>query len=484
MPEFAQKVDSQPDQESHKAADADGKSSPVTLQADGRASAAALRRMAQGGQGEAVGGDTDPKTKAPSNGDSGMLTRELEAKLDGKDVKLMQGTYVVVKQVAGKNLVVKCYSAYGGKEATVPIDAFKAEPELAHKSDPGHTAEPHDFVYKEYTSILWDGAPKAGDVAQGRLGDCYLISAMGAVAAANPKAIMNCFSPHTPNQTQYTVTLHLPDGRGGFKKNPVVVDTALPTKIEEVQMNAPTYALKGKNLGNHNVPIWPGLLEKAYAQMVGGYDDAGDKGGYSNVAMEAITGVRSRPETVKSKDEEILADFKSFQKDGKAVVCGTLGSKHAKSQSGFRGSGEGPYSATLMSDQGDPASIVPGSLKVADKGGKAKRAWDSDGKILGGATGTVAYRQGQVSLQYKSGEGPAKAEDLEAEYDWRGLLDKTAQVYAWHAYIFESVTPDGKLQFKNPWGSSHPNPLAPADFRRLFTGINTNAVPKEKEGGN
>ena len=51
-------------------------------------------------------------------------------------------------------------------------------------------------------------------------------------------------------------------------------------------------------------------------------------------------------------------------------------------------------------------------------------------------------------------------------------------MHAWHAYIFESVTADGKLQFKNPWGVEHPNPMTAADFKRLFTGINSNQVPK------
>ena len=48
----------------------------------------------------------------------------------------------------------------------------------------------------------------------------------------------------------------------------------------------------------------------------------------------------------------------------------------------------------------------------------------------------------------------------------------------YHFYIFESVTSDDKLVFKNPWGDTHPAPIPPADFLRLFDSIVTNAVPR------
>ncbi|MSP60112.1 MAG: hypothetical protein EXR72_07175 [Myxococcales bacterium] len=490
MPDLARKIEPEKDQRHDGQHDAEkndeGKQSGqshLKLQADGKASDAAIKRMIGSDEG-AVGGDDGPAIAAHASvGDSGMLTAELKTKLDGNDVTVPKGTYVVVKQVKKDGLLCQVFSNFGGKEAVIPSASFKAEPALGHKSDVGHTTEPRDYGYQEYTSILWDGAPKPGDVAQGRLGDCYLIAAMGAVSAASPKAIMSLFSSHKPNQTTYTVNLYIDDGTGKMKQHPVTIDTALPTRVQDMQNQAPTYALMGKSMAKHDVPLWPALLEKAYAQMMGGYDIIGDKGGHADAAMEAMTGVKRGYEAKPSTESGVLAKFKGFQADGKAIVCGTLGSKQARSQGGFKGQGDGPYHADLKTDQGEGAEIIPGSLSISDKENKARRTRDdSTGKLTGGGHGAVMYNRGNVDVSYDKGGGPAAEGNLTADYEWRGTLDTKLNVHAWHAYIFESVTADGKLQFKNPWGVEHPLPITPADFLRLFTGINVNNVPKDKQG--
>lgn len=43
------------------------------------------------------------------------------------------------------------------------------------------------------------------------------------------------------------------------------------------------------------------------------------------------------------------------------------------------------------------------------------------------------------------------------------------------------MTADNKLQFKNPWGCEHPLPMTAADFKRLYTGIDSNQVPKDEQ---
>src|SRR5439155_25961350 len=103
----------------------EGAASPGKLEADGKASDAAIRRMMQGPH--EVGGTTDGATagKAPASGDSGMLTAEQHVKLDGKDVTLPKGTVVIVDAAKGDSLTVKVWSGFGGKPAAVPLAAFK-----------------------------------------------------------------------------------------------------------------------------------------------------------------------------------------------------------------------------------------------------------------------------------------------------------------------------------------------------------------------
>src|SRR6185436_1973151 len=100
-------------------------------------------------------------------------------------------------------------------------------------------------------------------------------------------------------------------------------------------------------------------------------------------------------------EQDVLAEFKGFQQQGKAVVCGTLDHKHTASQKGFTGMGDGPFHNSFKTDQGESPEIVPGTLRVSDKTGKAKPARDDHaGKITGGATGSVNYDGGSVDLTY------------------------------------------------------------------------------------
>jgi hypothetical protein len=231
--------------------------------------------------------------------------------------------------------------------------------------------------------------------------------------------------------------------------------------------------------------MWPALLEKAYAQIVGGkggYQAVGE-GGWPGSAMAALTGVDDEAEDFPAKDDDVVGRFRDFHKAGKAVVCATLDHRDKQSAAGVTGAGDGPYHVSVLNDDGEGSELVPGSLAIYDQQGKAPRVTDdSQGKLVGaGAQGTVSYGWGAAAdVSYPGGKGPAKAEDLRADYQWRGKLDKTLCVYANHAYIFDSVTDDGKLVFKNPWGSEHPLPMTGADFRRLYTDISADQVPRPK----
>jgi hypothetical protein len=127
------------------------------------------------------------------------------------------------------------------------------------------------------------------DVSQGGLGDCYLMASIGAIARNNPQAIRNMIREnHDPsgNVVSYTVRLHEEKswlsrlfGGSQFKARDITVDATFPQ----------TRANPGDTGGDGAQELWPMILEKAFAQMKGGYDEIGD-GGWPEKALEALTG--------------------------------------------------------------------------------------------------------------------------------------------------------------------------------------------------
>ena len=439
---------------------------------------AAPAQTAQQGSGPWVRGPGDGGPDGGVNaqttvtaGESGMVAKDIKTKVGGNDATIPKGTFVEVVSVADTGLTVKVWSSFGGAQAVIPQAVFSTEPALTNKEEPGHTNEPEDYTYQPYGNPLWNGSPSASDVAQGAIGDCYLMSAMGAVAAANPQAIMSLFSPQTPGAAQYTVTLYVRDASYKLVPKTTVIDGHLPSRGGQ-----PMYGQMQHDLNDGKNPMWPALLEKAYAQLIGGaggYQRIGG-GGFPGQAMAAFTGKESQDEAVPQDANSVVDKFRELQKAGKAVVCATLGQKSASQRQGFTGAGDGPYSMMLTGDSGDAVELVQGSLSITDSKGKAPAATDDGaGNITGaGVHGQTGYGWNATpKITYDAGKGPAAAADLRADYQWRGQLDKNLDVYANHAYMFQGVTPDGKIQFKNPWGVEHPAPMTGDDFKRLFIAI-------------
>lgn len=411
-------------------------SGTVPLAALTAAADAAVKRIAEG---------VKMVLATPPPGSTLMVEKPLHIKFEGdpkhKDHHLAHGTVVEVVQAESSTQVrAKVYSSHGGKQAILPLDHLRAEPALGHKTDePGHTTEPHDYTYAESTSVLWNGAPHAGDVGQGGLGDCYLMAAMGAVAAANPKAIMDLISPHTPNLKSYQVSLYLvPPGGGRATLHSTTVDTELPSVG-----GFPVYGQMGHDFTRHKNALWPALIEKAYAQLSpskhgkSGYASIGDEGGAVSDAFLALTGSRGSDEQIAGTPAAVLAQFRGFKRAGKAVCCGSLNHKSTAHQGGFKGTGDGPYRAHFKNDHEEP-EIVAGTLQIRDQKGKADPVHDQEGKLVGNEAGThgkVNYGKGSVELHFAKNKSPDDHDDLEATYDWRGVLDHHIKVMAHHSYM-------------------------------------------------
>jgi hypothetical protein len=128
------------------------------------------------------------------------------------------------------------------------------------------------------------------DLHQDGLGDCFLISSIGELALTDPSAIQNMIKQNGDGTE--TVTLHteangklpVPGYVGAFK---TVTET-----VTNVFASNSVNSGSGQDVYNGIKETWPQVLEKAVAQLDGGYAAIAN-GGYPFVAMEELAGVQA-----------------------------------------------------------------------------------------------------------------------------------------------------------------------------------------------
>ncbi|MEJ7735676.1 MAG: C2 family cysteine protease, partial [Polyangiaceae bacterium] len=124
------------------------------------------------------------------------------------------------------------------------------------------------------------------DVGQGQIGDCYLISAMAAVANRNPQLIQDAVVANSDGS--YTVTFYERAAwYNPFDSGYHPVQIRVTGDFPAVNGN-PVFAQPGDGTGAGR-ELWPMIVEKAYAQWQGGYDRIGT-GGTAGGPMSALTG--------------------------------------------------------------------------------------------------------------------------------------------------------------------------------------------------
>jgi hypothetical protein len=156
------------------------------------------------------------------------------------------------------------------------------------------------------------------DVNQGGLGDCYLIAGMAAVAKADPKAIADAVQDH--GDGTYTVTLFDKDGKKVVQR----LDSQVPMSGGNVK-----YAQSENTNEDGQAEMWPQMIEKAYANMGGGYGPI--EGGFPGEAVQAITGVKNERVYAGSEDEDVLLSrLNSEIEDNSALTAWTRGGDSTK----------------------------------------------------------------------------------------------------------------------------------------------------------
>jgi len=186
------------------------------------------------------------------------------------------------------------------------------EPTLAKGDGKGIT-------YTKASGSLTVNGFGSDDGVQGGLGDCYFISSMMAVANTHPEILQKAIKDN--GNGTYTVTFWQRDNADSA---PRPVKVTVDDKIPEAK-GAPQYV--GSRSGKE---IWPEILEKAYAQWHGGYEDI--QGGMGANALSALTGARPGffPVNEEMKTDDVWSQLKSACSSGGCVVADSTGFGHEK----------------------------------------------------------------------------------------------------------------------------------------------------------
>lgn len=208
----------------------------------------------------------------------------------------------------------------GRPEGTVARDPLK-DPKIEPNAKTEHSYGTIDPGYGEVKGVPFikekdDLDPVAmDDVSQGRLGDCYFVAALAAIADKNPDAIRRMITDN--GDGTYIVRFH----EGGA----VAVDNRFPLYDGE-----PAYAEPG-DTGKEGKELWVMLIEKAWAKLKGGYEQIrGSKVSMkSRDAMEALIGNKtSTYYTARTDDDELLKVLEQASNKGLPCTAGTYSKKH------------------------------------------------------------------------------------------------------------------------------------------------------------
>ncbi len=140
------------------------------------------------------------------------------------------------------------------------------------------------FGYRHVNGPLFDGEPSPDDVTQGAVGDCWMLGPLAA-AASTPRGRESIRQVVTGAAPRFTVRFFERDGSDFVLGPPISVVSSFPV----TQAGTFAYGLATRR-HDRATPLWPVVIEKAWAQREGGYSRLEGGREKAGVAFEAIMG--------------------------------------------------------------------------------------------------------------------------------------------------------------------------------------------------
>ena len=165
------------------------------------------------------------------------------------------------------------------------------------------------------------------DVTQGGVGDCYFLSAIGAVAKADPSLLKKLIKGPFKDGS-YEVTLHIKDLKFDINAERAPEKVTISAEFLVDANGNPIYA------GSGDTELWVMLLEKAYAILRGkeqldmshhgeSYDAL--EAGWGEEGIEVLTGKEASMLWVPNMSiQEISAQISSALADKRPITTGTI----------------------------------------------------------------------------------------------------------------------------------------------------------------
>lgn len=176
-------------------------------------------------------------------------------------------------------------------------------------------ADANRLKYKSVNGhVVYEGF-RVTDPVQGRLGDCWLLGSMAAVAHAQP-ALLDEMIRQEPDGS-FIVTFQ--DRGPDYSAPPVPVEVRVTPDFPTGRFG---HRLEYVSASDRK-EMWPMILEKAYAKWKGGYEYIA--GGLGTQALSALTG--KKPEffqmTKSTSADDVFARLAALQESGACMTAST-----------------------------------------------------------------------------------------------------------------------------------------------------------------